>query len=177
MGRPSTYAQTIATVKERGYVEVDARKLAATALGKQVHAVLDCQLKGLFETTFTSQMETALDEIAAGKQDGRKYLRSLWAQVSPLFGSAVIQATLGQKETSNLQQGIPVAPDDQKMQRTARAATKTTVSSKSPTTIPITNEHGVCPQCHKPLLKRQGSRGAFLGCSGFPKCRFTRHSL
>jgi len=86
VGRPSTYAQTIATVKERGYVDVDKRKLAATVLGKQVHTVLDSKLKGLFETAFTAQMETALDEIAAGTQNGPDYLRGFWAQVSPLFG-------------------------------------------------------------------------------------------
>ncbi len=177
VGRPSTYAQTIATVKERGYVDVDKRKLAATVLGKQVHTVLDSKLKGLFETAFTAQMETALDEIAAGTQNGPDYLRGFWAQVSPLFGSAVIQATLGQKEATTSQGDIPVVEDDQKMQRTARAATlpKTPVSSKSLATTPVTNKHGVCPQCHKPLLKRRGSRGEFLGCSGFPACHFTRN--
>src|SRR6185369_1807737 len=100
VGRPSTYAQTVATIKQRGYVDVMSRKLVSTALGKEVHQVLSTKLPGLFETSFTAGMETSLDEIAAGKQNGRDYLRGFWTKISPLFGQQVITATLAQTAPS-----------------------------------------------------------------------------
>lgn len=171
VGRPSTYAQTVATIKQRGYVDVLNRKLAATTLGKEVHQVLSTKLSGLFETSFTAGMETSLDEIAAGKQNGREYLQAFWTKVSPLFGQQVIAATLAQPAPSK-----PTAESD----APARKRTTRTKSTRSPrkaknaVAIPVSSEFGPCPQCGKALVKRKGPRGEFLGCSGFPKCRFTR---
>jgi DNA topoisomerase-1 len=157
VGRPSTYSQTVATIKKRGYVANQNRKLAATELGREVHQVLATKLPGLFELSFTAQMETSLDEIAVGKQNGQDYLQAFWSQVSPLFGEQVITATVEKTQTST-----PARK---------RAGTRKQSALKAP----VTTEYGVCPQCGKALLKRKGSRGEFLGCSGFPKCRFTKN--
>jgi DNA topoisomerase-1 len=161
VGRPSTYAQTVATLKQRGYVDVMSRKLAATALGREVHQVLSSKLSGLFEVEFTAQMETALDNIAAGKQNGRDYLHNFWSQVSPLFGQQVIAATLAQTASPK--------------RATRRTTTRRTTAKPKSTTIPISSEYGVCPKCGKPLVKRNGKNGEFLGCSSFPKCRHTQN--
>ncbi len=161
VGRPSTYAQTIATLKNRDYVAIEKRKLTATALGKQVTGVLVSKLPKLFDVTFTAQMETALDEIAAGKQNGRDYLKAFWAQVSPLFGDSVIQATLGQRAST------------QEKPPTQRSTPKKPPKSTQPAPA-INLELGVCPKCGKALVKRQSQQGMFLGCSSFPKCRFTK---
>ncbi|MCA0454059.1 MAG: type I DNA topoisomerase [Chloroflexi bacterium] len=168
VGRPSTYAQTVATIKQRGYVESLNRKLAATALGKEVHQVLSTKLLGLFETTFTAQMESSLDEIASGKQNGREYLQQFWTQVSPLFGQQVIAATLAPAAIST-----PAAKATRAKRTSAR---KTTRSPRKAAAAPvaINSEYGACPQCGKALVKRKSARGEFLGCSSFPKCRFTR---
>lgn len=157
VGRPSTYSQTVATIKKRGYVANQNRKLAATELGREVHQVLATKLPGLFELSFTAQMETSLDEIAVGKQNGRDYLQAFWSQVSPLFGEQVITATL------------------EKIQTSTPARKRTGARKQSGPKTPVTTEYGVCPQCGKALVKRKGSRGEFLGCSGFPKCRFTKN--
>jgi len=170
VGRPSTYAQTVATIKQRGYVDILNRKLTATPLGQEVHQVLSTKLPGLFETAFTAQMETKLDEIADGKQNGRDYLQGFWTQVSPLFGQKVIEATLAQVASST-----PTAKGDNpapKRVRRTKSATSTRKATAS-TPIPISSEYGACPKCGKTLVKRKGPRGEFLGCSGFPKCRFT----
>jgi DNA topoisomerase I len=173
VGRPSTYAQTVATIKQRGYVDVLNRKLTATALGKEVHQVLSTKLTGLFEVPFTAQMETKLDEIAAGKQNGREYLQAFWTQVSPLFGQNVIDATLAQPATTpRPKRGKGDATAKPKSPRRS-SPRKTAAKTKTPPPV-LTSEHGVCPNCGKPLVKRQGPRGEFLGCSGFPKCRHTR---
>jgi hypothetical protein len=147
------------------------RKLAATALGQEVHQVLSTKLLGLFETSFTAGMETTLDEIAAGKQNGRDYLRGFWTQVSPLFGQQVITATLAQS-TPSTGRNEGTATTSKRTRRTK--SLKTPRKAGAPVSAPVTSEYGACPQCGKALVKRKGPRGEFLGCAGFPKCRFTR---
>lgn len=148
VGRPSTYAQTVSTLKRRGYVKIEKRKVQASDLGREVHAVLDGKLKGLFEVPFTAQMETKLDEIASGKQDGIAYLKQFWSQVAPLFGDKVIEATVAPKKPKTRKPRAKSAPVE---------------------------SMGKCPKCGKALVKRNGKNGEFLGCSGFPKCRHTQN--
>lgn len=162
VGRPSTYAQTVATLKKRGYVSIQSRKLAPTALGKEVHQVLSSKLPGLFEVPFTAQMEAALDEIAAGRQEGKTFLKAFWSQVSPLFGETVLEA-------------VVITQDRSKSGRSSTARKQGSPRKKKASTAALNPELGVCPQCSKPLVKRIGKHGEFIGCSGFPKCRFTKN--
>lgn len=74
IGRPSTYAPTIQTLKQRSYVEVSKGHLQPTPLGLEVDSFLQDALPDLLEASFTAQMEQALDQIAAGKQDWQIYL-------------------------------------------------------------------------------------------------------
>lgn len=74
IGRPSTYAPTIQTLKQRLYVEVVKGHLQPTTLGLEVDSFLKDALPDLLEADFTAQMEQALDQIAAGKQDWQVYL-------------------------------------------------------------------------------------------------------
>jgi DNA topoisomerase-1 len=168
VGRPSTYAQIISTLKKRGYVEVEKRKLFPTSLGKEVHQVLADKLPKLFDVPFTAEMEAALDEIAEGKRESRDYLKGFWSQVSPLFGESVIQAVVAQK--ASRASSSPNATPTGK-----RKSTKPRKSSAKPkAVVPISAELGACPTCGKALVKRSSKHGEFVGCSGFPKCRFTK---
>ena len=85
IGRPSTYAQTIDVLLERGYVESHRRDLVATALGEQAVAWLMRHFGDLLDYSFTAQLERQLDEIAAGSREWRGVLdafhRRLIAQV------------------------------------------------------------------------------------------------
>ncbi len=74
IGRPSTYAPTIQTLKERQYVDVLKGALQPTALGREVDRFLAHALPELLQTEFTAQMERSLDAIAEGKQDWQQYL-------------------------------------------------------------------------------------------------------
>jgi DNA topoisomerase-1 len=162
VGRPSTYAQTVGTLKKRGYVSVQKRRLIPTELGKEVHQVLANKLPGLFEVPFTAAMESALDEIAAGQRESKAYLKAFWSQVSPKFGETVIQNVVTPRPAT-------------KGTRSTAVRKRQTVSKKATSTIAVASEQGLCPQCGKPLIKRSGRNGAFIGCSGFPKCRFTKN--
>ncbi len=162
VGRPSTYAQTVSILKKRGYVSVEKRKLIPTELGRAVHQVLDSKLPGLFEVPFTAAMESALDEIAAGQRESKAYLKAFWSQVSPQFGEAVIQAVVAPRPGAKTAQSASARP-------------RKTRSAKAAAPAAATSEAGICPRCGKPLVKRSGKNGAFIGCSGFPKCRFTQN--
>jgi DNA topoisomerase-1 len=111
-------------------------------LGEQVNRVLAEHLPLLFAVDFTAGMESALDEIATGKRDGRAYLLDFWAQAAAQFGAGVVAATVNG-------------------------------GSKSKEASQVDSELGQCPQCGKPLVRRNGKHGAFIGCSGYPKCRHT----
>ncbi len=79
IGRPSTYAPTIATLKQRNYVQLLKDKLQPTPLGLEVDEFLGKVLPDLLESDFTAQMESALDAIAQGKQEWQRYLME-WNQ-------------------------------------------------------------------------------------------------
>lgn len=74
IGRPSTYAPTIKTLKERNYVQVEKGKLQPTALGMNLDEALEQLLPDLIQPEFTAQMEAALDQIAQGQQEWQTYL-------------------------------------------------------------------------------------------------------
>jgi DNA topoisomerase-1 len=74
IGRPSTFAPTVKTLKERGYAEVQKRQLQATILGLEVDAFLQKTLPELLEAEFTAQMEGKLDAIASGQENWERYI-------------------------------------------------------------------------------------------------------
>ncbi|MCC5636145.1 type I DNA topoisomerase [Nostoc sp. CHAB 5844] len=74
IGRPSTYAPTVATLKKRGYVHLTKGNLQPTDLGLEVDDFLQKALPDLLEAEFTAKMESALDAIAEGKQSWQQYL-------------------------------------------------------------------------------------------------------
>ena len=125
IGRPSTYAPTILTLKERLYVEVIKGALQPTSLGLEVDRFLGDALPDLLQSEFTAQMERSLDEIAAGKQDWQRYL-TRWNE--SYFEPALLRAqrVIPQHLTTN-----PVVRSQKQLQ-TSRTR---------------------CPQCEKPLAK------------------------
>ena len=89
IGRPSTYAPTIQTLKQRLYVELIKGSLQPTGLGLEVDAFLQDALPDLLEAEFTAQMEQALDQIAAGEQNWEAYLTQ-WNR--SYFAPALVKA-------------------------------------------------------------------------------------
>jgi len=89
IGRPSTYAPTIKTLKDREYVRVEKGKLQPTSLGMGLDGALEMLLPQLIQPEFTAQMESQLDAIAHGQQDWQSYLTD-WHQT--YFAPALVQA-------------------------------------------------------------------------------------
>ena len=135
VGRPSTFAATLETIKARGYVKIAKKKMLATEVGLTVNDFLVAYFPVLFEPNFTARMEDELDKIAAGQQSPGTFLAAFWSVMVPLL------ATVSKTKPPKKSAGITGEP---------------------------------CPKCTKALVLRQGKSGAFVGCSGFPECRYTR---
>jgi DNA topoisomerase-1 len=129
IGRPSTYAPTIATLKQRTYVEVNKGHLQPTQLGLEVDAFLQDALPDLLEASFTAQMEQVLDEIADGKQNWERYVNH-WNQ--DYFAPALSKA----------KQVIPKHLTTNPVSRSGHAAEK-----------PVNRSRTRCPQCQNYLAK------------------------
>ncbi len=135
IGRPSTYAPTIQTLKERLYVEVLREVLQPTALGLEVDRFLADALPDLLQSAFTAEMERSLDQIAEGKQNWQHYLTH-WHE--SYFQPALLKAerVLPQHLSSTQQlSSIPAPP--KKQFETSRTR---------------------CPNCEKPLSKIKSAK-------------------
>jgi DNA topoisomerase-1 len=178
IGRPSTYAPTIETIKERGYVRVVERRLHPTPLGKAVTAFLMANLGHLFEYDFTANMESDLDRIEEG---------SAWVPIMDKFNGELNRLLTGAREADPVRpaaerigEKCPKCGEGDLVKREGRYGEFIGCSrypecdyirerEGRPEPVPVGRE---CPECGRPLVQRQSRRGPFVGCSGYPECRY-----
>ncbi|MFN7167682.1 MAG: type I DNA topoisomerase [Pannonibacter sp.] len=152
IGRPSTYASTLQTLRDREYVELDKKQLVPQDKGRIVTAFLESFFSRYVEFDFTASLEEQLDRISAGELSWRDVLAAFWRDFSAAVGetkdlrvSQVIDA-LNELLASHI---FPVRED-----------------GKDPR---------ACPTCSTGQLSLKVSRfGAFIGCSNYPECSYTR---
>jgi DNA topoisomerase-1 len=153
IGRPSTYASTLAVLQEREYVRVDKKRLIPEDKGRLVIAFLEGFFKRYVEYDFTADLEDKLDLISDGKLAWKEVLRDFWRaftgsvdEIKDLRVGEVLEAL-----NEILGPHIFPAREDGADPRT-------------------------CPSCKsgRLSLKISGKYGAFIGCGNYPECRFTR---
>ncbi len=179
IGRPSTYAPTIATLQARNYVEIDQRRLSPTELGEIVTDLLIKHFPGIVDAQFTSRMEDELDDIASGERT--------WVPVMKDFYGPFHQ-TVEQAEQNMTRVKIADEPTDEICEKCGRPMViklgrfgRFLACSGFPecrNSRPILNKIGVkCPDCHEGDVvekrTRKGRRRTFYGCSRYPECEFT----
>lgn len=148
IGRPSTYASIISVLQERNYVRLENRRFIPEDRGRIVTIFLESFFRKYVEYDFTANMENRLDDISAGKEEWRHVLSEFWGS----FKESVQQA-------DNLKYPDVLA----KMEESLAAHLFPTEESKT------------CPLCQKGTLSlKLGKFGAFIGCSEYPECRYTR---
>ena len=182
IGRPSTYAPTIKTLRTRTYVHLLKGKLQPTELGLALDSALERLLPNLVEPDFTAKMEADLDQIAAGKQDWESYLID-WHR--DYFGPAIEQAKhqLDAEQMTALRAGSlgPTIEASAKAQCVSRhpprLKTQVTSRDEQPKKIGKASKQSthkqstvVCPQCQQPLSKIP-SRSKKLKANHFLKCK------
>lgn len=154
IGRPSTYAPTIQTLKQRQYVELAKGHLQPTWLGLEVDRFLQEALPDLLQAKFTAQMETALDQIAAGQQDWQHYLTH-WNQ--DYFIPALMKARKAIPNYLSTQLPKTGSPEQQ-LQELQKQEQQQAAKNRSRVR---------CPQCDKPLAKipsKKLKKKYFLKC-------------
>jgi len=176
IGRPSTYAPTVATLAARGYVATEQRKLAATELGLIVNDLLVEHFPRVFDVGFTSQMEEELDEIASGE-------RSWIPTLHEFYGPFV--ETLARAEQTMERVRLKDEPAGEDCERCGKPMViklgkfgKFLACSGFPecrNARPLLIRIGVpCPTCGEgEIVERRSKKGrTFFGCERYPACDF-----
>ncbi|MCL7463684.1 type I DNA topoisomerase [Phaeovulum sp. NW3] len=153
IGRPSTYASIVTTIQDRGYVRKDKNRLIPEDTGRLVTAFLANYFRRYVEYDFTADLEDQLDDISAGDRDYKEVLARFWRDFSAALG-----------ETSELRISEVLDKIDEVL---------------GPHLYPPRADGGdprTCPTCGagRLNLKTARSGGAFIGCSNYPECRYTR---
>ncbi|MEZ5886679.1 MAG: type I DNA topoisomerase [Paracoccaceae bacterium] len=153
IGRPSTYASIVTTIQDREYVRKDKGRLIPEDKGRLVTAFLTNFFRRYVEYDFTADLENELDEISAGERNYKDVLARFWRD----FTAAIA-------ETSDLRIGEVLEKIDDFL---------------APHLYPARADGGdprLCPTCGKGRLNLKTARsgGAFIGCSNYPDCRYTR---
>lgn len=152
IGRPSTYASTIGTLQDRDYVRLEKGRLIPEDKGRLVTAFLKSFFARYVETGFTAELEDKLDQISAGDLNWKVLLAEFWKDFS----------------------GNVAEVKDLKISEVLDALNETLGSHVFPDKGDGSNPRA-CPSCDDGLLSfKLGKFGAFIGCSNYPDCRFTR---
>ena len=152
IGRPSTYASILTVLRERSYVHMDRNRFIPDDKGRLVTAFLEKFFEKYVQYDFTANLEGQLDHISDGSENWKEVLSDFWSDFKPkteeILGvrNAVVIDALDEYLAPML---FPDAADDETVRK--------------------------CPSCDDGRLGLKTSRyGAFVGCSNYPECSYTR---
>jgi DNA topoisomerase-1 len=187
IGRPSTYATTVSTIQERGYVHKDRGSLVPKPLGRTVNGLLSEFFPRVIDVDFTAKLEEGLDRIEDDKKDWVASLNEFYGVFKEEMRSAkkkMKNLKAEEKETSikcekcgknmilrwgkNGEYLVCSGRPACKSKKNARVDKDGNVSVVEETT------HGICPQCGGTLVEKSGKFGRFIACSNYPACKYTR---
>ncbi len=152
IGRPSTYASTLAVLKDRDYIRIDKKRIHAEDKGMLVTGFLESFFAKYVEYDFTAALEGDLDRISNSEIGWKEVLRQFWKEFSAAIG-----------ETTDLERT-----------KVIDALNETMGAHIFPARGDGADPRG-CPTCGNGRLSlKLGKFGAFIGCSNYPECRFTR---
>ncbi|KAF0138291.1 MAG: topA [Rhodospirillaceae bacterium] len=152
IGRPSTYATILAVLQDRNYVHTENRRFIPEDRGRVVTAFLGNYFNHYIQYNFTAEMEDQLDDISGGRIDWKTVLRQFWKDfITHVNGTKDLRISEVLDRLDH-ELGLHFFPDD----GTGR-------------------DSRCCPTCKDGRLSlRLGRFGAFIGCSNYPTCRYTR---
>jgi DNA topoisomerase I len=182
IGRPSTYAQIIDTLKRRKYVTVDAKRFIPTSVGFMVKDILVKQFSEFFDVGFTASMERSLDKVEMGQSEWVAVLKEFYGP----FQERLVTVTANIKEIKAQNQEITdrICPECQKhplvikWSRNGRflacqgfPACKYTEPLEKIASEPSKE---ICDKCGAPMVVLSINGRRFLGCSKYPDCKNTK---
>lgn len=182
IGRPSTYATIISTLKDRKYVEMEQRKLLPTELGVTVCKILTENFPDLFDISFTAEMERELDAIEEGDDDWvevvGEFYEPFMETIDELKGrEKEIKASM--EEMTDIKCEKCGSPMVIKWGRNGRFLA-CSAYPKCKSTRPLPEEEArnktdeKCDKCGSPMVIKTGRFGRFMACSAYPDCKNTK---
>ncbi|MEM8591932.1 MAG: type I DNA topoisomerase [Pseudomonadota bacterium] len=153
IGRPSTYASIVTTIQDREYVRKDKGRLHPEDKGRLVTAFLTNFFRKYVGYEFTANLEEELDDVSAGSREWKDVLDRFWKDFSVAIGEAMDQSITEVLEKINEELAPHIFPP-----------------------LPGGGDPRLCPNCGNGRLSMRTARsgGAFIGCSNYPECRYTR---
>jgi len=181
IGRPSTYAPTIATITERGYVErIENRRLKPTDLAFVVNDLLVKHFPEIVDLEFTAKKEKEFDEIAEGKIGWVPVIRDFYEPFAK---------NLATKEQEIRREDVVTETTDEKCEKCGKPMSvkfgrfgkflactgypecKNTKPMPGEQVFEIPPESQKCPTCGSPTVVKRGRFGPFIACSKYPECK------
>jgi DNA topoisomerase I len=185
IGRPSTYSTTISTLLERKYVRLDARRFHPEDVGIVVTDLLAEVFPKVIDLGFTAEMEEDLDRIASGAKQWEPVVKTFFGEVEDTIAERQEKVSRPEEPTDEVcpscgaETGAKLVrkwgrygwflscsryPDCKYRRNAKQSADEAERPEPELTDVP-------CPKCGKPMVKRSGRFGPFLGCSDYPRCR------
>ena len=184
IGRPSTYAAIISTLRERGYVRMERRRFFPTDLGETVTRVMVGRFPDIFNVEFTSEMETELDKIEEGELDWQTVLRNFYGPFARALESVDTAALIREAHDVGDIEKEPCPECGSKLTLKSGRFGPFIACTKYPEcryTKPLKREKvpdrptdETCRECGAPMVIKTGRFGEFLACTRYPKCKHTR---
>jgi DNA topoisomerase-1 len=179
IGRPSTYAPIVETIKDHGYVELKERRLHPTRIGEAVNTIMVDHFKVISDDAYTATLEKRLDEVEGGKEE--------WVPVvSDFYGPLQKMLTDAEEATpADTEEVCPLCNEGHLVRKASRFGPflgcsrypkckfRRALTPDGEMPEPQLLEEK-CPDCGRPLQKRTGRYGEFIGCSGYPECKYIK---
>ncbi len=152
IGRPSTYASIIKTLKDRAYVRIEKNRFFAEESGRLVTAFLERFFEKYVGYDYTAELEEELDDVSGGRAEWQAVLEAFWRDFKPRTVDVMEQKPSEVTAALDLFLGDYLFPD------------------KADGSDPR-----LCPNCGEGKLALRGGKfGAFIACSNYPECKYTR---
>lgn len=152
IGRPSTYASILHVLQDRSYVRLEQRKFIPEDRGRIVTAFLESFFRRYVEYNFTATLENQLDEISAGAVNWKDVLRNFWQDFTQAISGTKNLRISEVLDALDADLGVHLFPEKEDG-----------------------SDPRLCPSCQTGRLSlKLGKTGAFIGCSTYPECRYTR---
>ena len=183
IGRPSTYAAIIRTLKDRRYVEKIGSALCPTDTGDVVSTFLEKNFAKYISDSFTAEMENELDEIAEGKREYKKTLKDFYTPFTKDLKSKESIEKITNLGKADKKYKCPECkkPMIIKLGKNGKfMSCKKFPDCTGARTIEGKVMEGPkklkekCPKCDEHLVRREGRFGKFISCSAYPKCKFIK---
>ena len=178
IGRPSTYATIISTIKDHDYVKVEDKKFVPTEMGMETTDKLQEYFSDIINVKYTANMEKDLDDIADAKKDNIKVLHEFYDKFAPIMDDAL--KNMEKKAPTQTGESCPECGGDLVIRKgkygefvACSNYPKCKYIKKNKKEEEPSEKIAECPKCHKDIVARRTKKGKiFYGCSGYPKCDY-----